>query len=164
MSNHYATKALGTALFMAFMMTPAGCADPKPVVQPLPAPKKPNAPGSFQKTFETNWQRIEIRKGMTMAEAWKRIYEFAMEKYDLDQVQREDYYMRSHWNYTHATKGEYESNYRTRFTCKLYPDSNIARFRIEAQFNEDGKGGWIEGTDMDMIRDLKDDIKMTIGQ
>jgi hypothetical protein len=181
--NKFINQAAYMAAGLTLLLTTVACVDPPPPPsQPKPpqsrsqgiAPQlaqRPDGPGLYQErksndgsppSFVTaapnTWEKVQYRAGLSSLEVHNRANSVAAGfGFAMDEISQNDLYGRSHWNNTFASKGTYRSDYRIRVQWKVLQDEGNLQFRVEAQFKP-GSGNWIDGTDSDAIKDIRDDL------
>jgi hypothetical protein len=184
MTGNFATRSLATAIKLAVatglvaLLVWGGCG-----IGPGVEYRPPNvAPSSFVKSSVPNWQRIQLKSGLTVAEAWNRIIDIAPKD---SEILPSVYILRTNWRYPivkqvrmpdslfptkdvrHSLSSKQEvrySYYRVRATFTLSPEDNILRFMVEAQFDETGNRRWIYGYDTDVLMTVAKDLQLAIGE
>lgn len=119
--------------------------------------KKPN---SFFQTMEPSWSVIEIRNGVSDEDAWSKVRDILIRKFDLEVIERNDGYLRTGWLYTWT--GEYRSDYRVRITAKYQFSEKKVELKTEAQYGQGGQ--WNQGYDTGLLSLIKSDIMGAIGK
>jgi hypothetical protein len=165
MTGNFATRSLATAIKLAVatglvaLLVLSGCGiRPEVKYQPQNV-----APSSFVPSSEPNWQRIQLKNDLTVAEAWKRIKAVVpthMEIKDIDYCLVTDQSLRS---------DNGDLYYRVRIIIMLIPETNSLRFKVNAQFYDKANGDWINGYwirgyDTAALKAVAKDLQSAIGE
>jgi len=175
---HYPSQQILLATAgLTLILTSAACRKAKPYVPPyVPATTQVAAPvgaasvqrdvppASFQRATTNTWHRIPLRQGLKAEDAYNRMRSILIDQtYRIDSQDRNSYYARTHWNNTVYVNNRPYERYRTRVLFRVNPEQQEVRIQIEAQYDETGKGQWVQGTDTDVLRNLETDIVGSIG-
>jgi len=117
-------------------------------------------PTSFYKTMEPAWAIVELREGVQDEDAWNKVRDILIRKFDIEVIEREDGYLRTGWLYTWT--GEYRADYRVRVTVKFQTPEKKIEIKTEAQYGREGQ--WIQGYDTGLLSLIKTDIMGGVGK
>lgn len=115
-----------------------------------------SAPKTFIKTMEPTWANIELRQGISYNDAWKKVLDILIQRFDIEVSEQESGYIRTGWLYTWT--GDYKENYRVRITVKFKIEDNVLRLKTEAIYND------YTGYDTRLLQTVKSDIMGSIGR
>lgn len=126
-----------------------------------------SAPKTFVKTMEPSWATVELREDMQFEDAWNKVVDMLVKRFDLEMLSKNDGYMRTTWLYTWT--GALTDYYRVRVTIKFAPDKKKVEVKSEAEYYEMSQwpgqpGQWVQGTDTKLLETLKTDIMGTVGR
>ena len=126
-----------------------------------------SAPPTFVKTMEPSWATIELRTELQYEDAWNKVVDILVKRFDLEMVSKTDGYMRTNWLYTWT--GQLNEDYRVRVTVKFGPDRKSVEIKSEAEYYQMspwgmGMGSWVTGSDTKLLETLKTDIMGSVGR
>jgi hypothetical protein len=116
-------------------------------------------PSTFFNSMEPSWAIIEFRPDVSHDDAWRKVRDILIKKFDIEVVERADGYLRTAWLYTWT--GEYRPDYRVRVTGKFRFEDRNVEVKTEAQYGREGQ--WTQGYDTALLALIKADIMGAIG-
>lgn len=119
------------------------------------------APRSFN-SAPPSWSNFTLREDLGYDHAWDMLFEVLVSTFDLEEIDKDDGYLRTAWLNTWS--GAYLENYRVRVIAKFTPDRTGIRIRTEALFLSPGTGMWLFGTDDRLTATIKTDVMGTLGR
>jgi hypothetical protein len=168
MTNHFVAKSLITAIKLAVatglvaLLVWGGCGL-LPEVRYKPLEEKNLSPSSFVQSSEPTWQGIQLKSGLTAAEAWKRLKTLVRSYVVLSTI---DYCLVTRWgDLSRSGKGNNAGLfYRVRVFFMIIPEDHILRFKVEAQFKDEASGKWIDGYDTAVLMSVIKDMQSALGE
>ncbi|MFW5800356.1 MAG: hypothetical protein ACOCV8_06055 [Spirochaetota bacterium] len=128
----------------------------------------PTTPKSFS-VNEPGWVDMELRQDLERETLLTRMTEvITRENYEPEIISKDTGYLRTKWKYGLTTGGgKIVDYYRTRITLQISTDYTKVSINCEANLLEKGMWGetyWTQGTDTQVLEDIKDAIKGVVGK
>ena len=118
-------------------------------------------PVSFTPSLQGKWNELELA-GKSFNEAWETTKSLLQRNlnYQLEQIDRDDGVIRTHWSYT--TTGEQRDDYRVRLTINFqgpHLDEKIA-IKVEAQYGK--RNNWTMGYDDEYLLKVTSELRSSL--
>ncbi len=108
------------------------------------------------------WMKIQIHENFTYDKAFNTVLDLITDKYEMDLISKDGGYIRTAWSFMRNAKGKKIKNMRVRVTAKFNHDRSQLQVRTEVQkLKKDDQ--WIDGEDINLSRQIRDDIQGVLG-
>lgn len=120
-----------------------------------------SVPISFTPSLQGKWNELELA-GKSFNECWEAVKNLLQRNlnFQLEQIDRDDGVIRTHWSYT--TTEKQRDDYRVRLTINFqgpHLDDKIS-IKIEAQYG--GRDKWVLGYDDEFLVKVTSEIRGTL--